>query len=296
FLNDGSGHYVQSAQIAVCSRSRDILSADLDADGDGDLVFLCPYANQVWVMLNDGNASFGSPVGYDAGTYCQHLDSGDFDGDTDLDLVITNLYGVSIVNNNGDATFGPPIPHDAGIAIIAVTTGDFNNDGRVDIAVTNSSYWTISMLLNNGEGGFESLADYEIFEHPFTIESADLDNDGDLDIIVNHTVFLNNGNGTLVRGARIAVTDFGFGYVRDMNGDGTNDVLLRNSVPEPKAGAVDVFLNNGDATFGWGSRYYTYAGSCIVGADIDNDGDTDVVLSPHSTLSGIAVLKNRVVR
>ena len=76
--------------------SRALQSADLDADGDLDLVALSSASTssgEAWVLLNDGSGGFGSPmsIGPAGGSYSQ-IQIDDFNQDGLADIAIGSSF------------------------------------------------------------------------------------------------------------------------------------------------------------------------------------------------------------
>src|SRR5512132_2228163 len=145
---------------ATSDPSANVSMADLDGDGDVDLVLAKgrhdPYVDKV--LLNDGTGHFVvSDLGPTADrTYTAALT--DLDGDRDLDVVVSNdapdrklLY----VNDGKGrfsiaGTWGDPKWSTRNAAI-----ADLNGDGRPDVIAANRpgpSY----VCLNDGHGGLSS--------------------------------------------------------------------------------------------------------------------------------------------
>jgi hypothetical protein len=143
--------------------------------------------------------------------------------------------------------------------------------------------------------------------------TADYDNDGDQDIYINNfgpnVLYRNEGNGTfsdVTRQAGVAIGNHvGAGACfLDMDGDGDLDLFVANYVAftfethqvshmsgqqayvgplhYPPTSNV-LFRNNGDGTFTdvsgpSGIASHQGSGMGVVGADFDNDGDTDIIV------------------
>jgi hypothetical protein len=69
------------------------------------------YSDNVTVLLNNGNGTFGTPANYGAGDSPTSVFSNDFDGDGDNDLAVANTHSanVSVLLNNGDGTFADTV-------------------------------------------------------------------------------------------------------------------------------------------------------------------------------------------
>ena len=196
---------------------------------------------------------------------------------------------------------------------LGVVALDADGDGRLDLYVAND--WTPNHLWLNRDGPFENSAPIAgvavnaggVAEAGMGVDAADFDGDGDEDIFLAHltgetnTLYRNEGRG-LFRDATLAAglgapslpwTGFGAAWV-DVDNDSRLDVVVVNGAVRRMAkpgGLTDfgqpnqVFRNLGDGSF---EEISDRAGPAFSddlvsrGAafgDIDNDGDTDLLVS-----------------
>lgn len=275
----------------------------VDIDGDADLdVIVGNHGAVNRLFLNDGDA-----VPYDSIPAQQispdveetrDLVAADFDSDGDIDVAVCNGGGqpVRLYLNRGDSQ---PFNGVTGISLgvsgdasNAIAAGDFNNDGHMDLLVGNGADQHNLYYLNNGTGnpfeGVTGLAVGSDAHNTVSVDIADIDSDGDADIVVANAgqvnrLYLNNGTATpfaVGDGILIGLNPGHTTDIRaaDLNGDGFIDVLTGEL-----SAANSFFLNNGTAnpfTADGGSISIdinsTYA---IDVADMDNDGDFDVVVA-----------------
>jgi hypothetical protein len=127
-----------------------VTAADLNGDGNPDLVITDAGDGAVDVFMNNGNASFTGPASYNVVGGPNSIAVADLNGDGKLDLVTTNGNTVSVQPGDGKGAFGNPYVFTAGSAPVSVAAGDFNSDGLNDVAVANSSSNNVSVLINNG--------------------------------------------------------------------------------------------------------------------------------------------------
>jgi hypothetical protein len=67
-----------------------IAAADLNGDGNNDLIMVNLWTRTVSVITNNGDGTFGPPVGYGVGARPYSVTASDLDSDGDLDLAVTN--------------------------------------------------------------------------------------------------------------------------------------------------------------------------------------------------------------
>ena len=220
----------------------------------------------------------------------------DLDGDGDLDAALGHVGDwvdpqVSLLFNNGDGTYAQPVFMKVSGETDDVVAADLDSDGDVDLAFAQSdsgvSGQTVLVFLNNGNGTFAPHASFACGKGPATLLAVDADKDGNLDLVTTNgawgeldvSVLYNDGSGAF--GSR---KDFPVGGIPsglaagDLNGDGFPDLAV--SVGKPH---LTVLLNDGAGGFGapatWQANTTNYAqGPGIAVADLDKDGDQDVVL------------------
>ena len=168
---------------------------------------------------------------------------------------------------------------------------DFDLDGDSDIFVGNSTGFQSYMLENTGMAFTQVTA--PVIVSPVDdiggVAAADLDGNGWPDLVITSTgtttptIVMYNFEGTYVAG--VTGTDFpnevsqtGRPAIGDVNGDGWPDIVLPQSVQSA------LWLNDGtgrftDATATWMPNQGGATHTSAELADLDNDGDLDLVLA-----------------
>ena len=174
---------------------------------------------------------------------------------------------------------------------------DFNNDGIQDLAVFKYSNKGGDVFVNTQAGDF-GLDGW--FEHSADLTYAgsfaahgDFDGDGDIDLVLrrsnNMVLHRNNGDGSFapyedkggINGEARALT------VADFNCDGHLDVFVAmDSISSSRANRI--LVNDGDGNFTHHTTdvlpaHYEYT-EMAAAADIDLDGDVDLVLANGSAM------------
>lgn len=280
WFNDGAGSFIDSGQDLGGGTSRKIDMADLDGDGDLDVMVanIQNQGNRVW--LNDG-MGFYSPGQALGSSATVRVAFGDLDGDGDLDAFAANNGQPDRVWLN-DATggfvdsgqqIGNTGSHD-------VALGDLDGDGDLDAFVANHG---ANQIWLNDRGTF--LAGQTMgSSRSRGIALGDLDGDGDLDGFVTNqadqadTVWRNDGSARFTRTSQDL--DIGSGIdadLGDLDGDGDLDAVVAN------LGDNTVWLNDGLAGFVQAAQVFDAGNSFEIAlGDLDGDLDLDVFVANWS--------------
>lgn len=263
----------------------DVLTTDLDSDGDKDLVVPNSGTDSITVLLNTGNGSYSAPIDYSVGTTPLAVAEGNFDNNGDLDIVVANSASnnVSVMMNNGDATFAAAVNYNVATAPVSVQVGDFDGVNGDDIAVVNRDSNNISILLNNGDGTFAAAVNYATGTSPRALAVGDLDGVNGPDLVTanfstnNFSIFLSNGDGTFATAVN-KNTNVGPSSIAlaDLNGATGLDVVVGSE----SGTTASIFFNNGDGTFGAINNYAWTKVLRIALGDIDGVNGPDLIGLP----------------
>ena len=230
-------------------------AADVDGDGDLDLLVAPLYAPHVYVLENtDGTGqAFGEVVRtIDVpGNGVGWVRGRDFDGDGDADLVVGTPWdwvddtNYSWFRNDGSGGFEAPIRIGGGLALQAAFTADIadvDGDGWLDVVAMSSSaqqnrtvhwfrrldaagaLWSDAIVIDDlffGSDGEQSL------------RATDVNGDGHVDVVAGSTavdprirVWINRGGGEAFCPIELAPGFAANGVaVGDLDGDGDDEVV-----------------------------------------------------------------------
>ncbi|CAF4085520.1 unnamed protein product [Adineta steineri] len=209
-----------------------IVVGDFNNDNKLDIIVANFYANNVSVLLGNGQGLFIPPV-----TYPIAIATGDFNNDTQLDIVVANNNDatISVLLGYGNGSFADQVTYPTGSYPYFVAVGDFNNDTRLDIVVANDGDNNVDLLLGYGDGSFANQTTFIVGNSPQALTVGDVNNDTRLDIVVVNTgdntasVLLGFGDGTF-REPTVYSTGFlpYFVALADFNSDKRLDIIVAN--------------------------------------------------------------------
>ena len=261
---NGSFEWAQAILVPEVNEVKGIDAADVDNDGDDDIVFgghngIPDRGDRVY--LNDGLGYFvdsGQQIGSDV-TWDTIF--GDIDNDGDFDYISINRYGEhtsKIHLNNGSGVFDDTIDipttqtddsHDVKLA-------DLNTDGLLDIVIANSvnvngeNGTTTSKIFINKSNHIFELAEDTLGEpncETKGIEVVDVTNDGYYDIVLGNynianMIYQNDGTGKFEKmDIEIPTNQATAIAAVDVNNDGFIDLVIGNAADSH----YKVYLNTG---------------------------------------------------
>ena len=264
--NDGGFEPEVRLDIEATSGGPNPLSldvADLNADGDSDIILTVPGSQKIYLFFGHGDGTFGAPVEADSGVEAFTVEVADFDGDDILDYCINNGENVRVRRGIGDGSFADPVISPVGSGVIDIATGDMNEDGVLDLAVmtySSAAGRQLAILCGAGDGSFLSPLQIDDVPNPEDVELADFDRDGHLDLVspsnFDASVFLIRGSG-----------DGTFAEVADVIGPGLAEAI---AVADFDGDGWPDFAATGRNYSGISVRLNAGGSSCL--GDVDGNG------------------------
>ena len=183
-----------------CSLIASIRTADMDGDGDADVVSSGPHGNGrdisiAWHENTDGKGLFGEQHALRASGVVLSVFPTDLDGDGDHDVLSAGDTTIAWYENlNGTGSFGPRLVISSETdRAAAVYAADLDGDGDQDVLSAargdNKIVWHENV---DGQGSFGEqrvitkeahYSDGRFGDGADTVHVADVDGDGDMDVL-----------------------------------------------------------------------------------------------------------------
>ncbi len=230
------------------SAVREVRVADLNGDGDPDLLAASPWSDLVNVLLGVPGPGFTMAAPIMVGDLPGGFSVAHINGDGQLDVAVANRGSntVSLRYGDGAGAFPTgaevatrPAPQDAEVT-------DLNGDGLPDLVVGSnadpaSEPGSLAVLKGSGPAQFDEIRVYQTAPFIRNVNLADIDNDGHVDAVIGSG---NNG--------AFGTSPSAPGYLTVVSGvPGSTDHVV---VAKCGSAAGDVAI-----------------------ADLDGDGDLDVI-------------------
>ncbi|QDV43538.1 FG-GAP repeat protein [Stieleria neptunia] len=259
---------------------------DFDNDGDDDIAMIVNGAQQVSVLISNGDGTFAPAFNYPLFGNPNGLHVSDLNDDGILDFATTvrNDNSIRVYTGDGDGRFSFLQQLSAGTAPHGVSSGDFDGDGNQDLVTTNFTSDDLTLWYGDGANGFNRPVVFATGDGPESVTSDDFNNDGRDDLAVVYRqdravrVFLSDASGLPVQDAfhdtRITTH---FISSEDVDQDGFEDLIVGGF-----GNTLKIQLGSPDGTFTRPISIETGNGEAVGAvADLDGDGDNELAITNY---------------
>lgn len=285
--------------------THDFVVADFNQDGYLDIFAANYYGTQGNVLAanyyyqNDGTGHFTQTRLDNASNQYRISDVaavGDLNGDGYFDVAVRNESLAHVIYywdpQAGAFKAGVDLPSSATTDWGGLAVGDVTGDDIPDIMIVRGSTSSDQLYKDYGAGIFSSALTVPVKTtlNSSTVNFADFNNDGTLDALVTQSstsvspeaIYWNAGLGRFTTKTDLSTTAYGRTYyaaIGDIDNDGWMDFVTSNH----GTGTTSIdyyFRNNQNGTFTATQISSEQDDSCSIRlADVDNDGDLDIVKS-----------------
>lgn len=276
----------------ICEGPRSVDLADVDADGDLDMIV--GSRQGLGVYLNtDGHGTLDQPfsVGNEETVACM----GDLNGDGAPDIIGSREEngGLYIHLNDGNGSFPGSITLASTLSADEMHCADLDADGDQDAFFVLPGGQLAVSYNNDGEGDLSVPMVVASLTQMAFAKAVDIEGDGDLDVlfssrVANQVQVCFNIDGELQLPEQLSVS--GFGTAEDLDNDGHPDIILANVA----AGVVGWQRNDPDNIAFGSPAFLDQAFNTpenVTAVDLDGDGDKDAVVT-SSALQEVAWYEN----
>lgn len=288
--------------------------ADVDNDGDQDVLITGLNDSNVAIAklyTNNGEGQFFESTDNSfKGVKFSTVAFYDIDNDRDIDLFIAGSTDAgsrvsTLYLNDGRGSFSEANNvFFEGVDLGSVALGDVDGDNDIDVFITGRSGTNApitKLYKNDGEGNFIDTLD-DTFEvvRGGSIALGDIDGDQDLDFILTGSgkagrptskIYINNGIGIYMEEASPFIeVQLSSIDLKDIDGDNDLDVLISGSSANGRV--AKLYFNDGDGNFveRMDTPFLGVNTGDVALVDIDNDNDSDVIITGLSNNGPIARL------
>lgn len=317
-LGDGKGHFrpAPGSPFPCNANPNDIAVADMNGDGNPDLVIANHQTPYITVLLGDGKGGFKpsphSPFATKSYPHPHGVVVGNFIGDG-KPAVVTDSWGnnqILLIPTDGSGNlilpgkfFAADLHTDSG-----VRAADFNKDGHLDLVTVNQSAGEVGLLLGNGKGGFRKAAGspFPAGDTPWSFAVGDVNGDGNPDVVVipyerdirdpknlGVTVLLGDAKGGLetMHGSPFSLAGCQGPdrvAIGDIDGDGLRDIVVNCAQNDE----LFFFMGTRNGTFHIFTRSVPTGWGGITLADLTGNHKDDVIVS-NSKRGTITILSSK---
>jgi len=296
---------------------RDIEMADIDGDGDLDILSANQGEDTISLFLSNGDGTFLPGKKYQTGKRPGMVRAMDVNGDDHPDAISLQTEGntFTVMINNGNSGFEIGDTYKTGDLPKDMCMGDFDRDGDMDLVLMNRNMRHLEIWTNTVGGQFILRGNLSVGGDLGDIESGDLNGDSVPDILISNRSFettrtdVSDTGTVLSRGdvlgsleiyqcdgngwfTRSFDHDLGFRpdetRLGDIDRDGNLDAVSLSAIRD----SATVFYGDGTGSFLRSSEFPLVLAERLFLGDLDNDGYLDI-LTTAPVEEKVIILFNR---
>ncbi len=303
WYNDGSQNFDRREQLdGNLYWPEAMQNADLDQDGDQDLIVADFTGNRLLWFENDGSQNFTEILVAEGIEGILDVNFADIDLDGDLDILAINRDGNDNVNawlNDGNQNFTFQEIEDNFISEPKnILVFDYNKDAYPDFIVSSLNARTISIFVNDQQGSFDRIPLIDDVQARSMV-LIDMNNNGFEDLIAadaysEQLIYFRNNEGS-------GFTPFEIGPIPDVveslkvvdfDGDMDFDIISASFFAD-EDGRLDLWINDGTENFSNINISAIGSFESVTCGDYDSDGDVDIISSAYNTFeNGLTLWQN----
>ncbi|MCH8042774.1 MAG: tandem-95 repeat protein, partial [Planctomycetes bacterium] len=265
-----------------------LFAADVDGDGDIDVLSASQFDDTIAWYENDGSGRFVAHTISTAADFAIRVFAADVDGDGDMDVLSASVFDNKIVwyENDGDQRFTPHLITTLAFWAVDVIVADMDGDGDIDVLSASRDDDKIAWYENDGNQQFTAHTISTAANGARRLFAADVDGDGDIDVLSASRTgdqidwYENDGSQRFTPHNISSTADGAMSVIAaDLDGDGDMDVLSA-SYNDDK---IVWYENDGGENF----TPHTISANAdnvqsVSVADMDGDGDLDVLSASYN--------------
>ncbi len=205
YANTGEGTFGTRQDVADIDVPNSIAVADLEGDGDADIVAASGRAGTVYWYENDGDGGFTPNIISDGLADPRAVAVGDIAQNGTPDVVFSDVSSDEVVwvQNQGDGTFasGGRVGGSSPADPVDVDLADLDGNGLLDAVIATEGRESVNVVLDNGAGDLATAGStLSTSGGPSAVHVADVTGDQNPDLLAAadssfHT-FINDGTGS----------------------------------------------------------------------------------------------------
>jgi len=264
----------------------DVFAADVDGDGDMDVLSAAENNDTVAWYENDGSQNFTTHTITTSANGANGVFAVDLDGDGDMDVLSSseNDNRIAWYENDGSENFTVHTIVSSSSMARCVYAADVDDDGDMDVLSVSGLDPPLVWHENDGQEHFVTHTIDSVNLHGDDLFPVDINGDGDMDVIsCSYTedrlsLHTNNGNesfNTVDIATGISVVSV---FAADVNDDGEMDILTADYSNDK----IEWWENDGSENFTNHTVSTTADGAeDVIAVDIDGDGDVDILSASY---------------